>query len=76
MECVGAYLAVVLDEKLAELEGLQEKNHTTRGTGHMENKQSETSLETTPNKKTIMMINDVVAHLAHDSSRFTGSYNV
>lgn len=25
MECVGAYLAVVLDEKLAELEGLWEK---------------------------------------------------
>lgn len=25
LECVGAYLAVVLDEKLAELEGLWEK---------------------------------------------------
>lgn len=55
MECVGAYLAVVLDEKLAELEGLWEKNHTARRMGHMENKQkSETSLETTPNRKTIM----------------------
>lgn len=56
MECVGAYLAVVFDEKLAELEGLwEEKNHTARRMGHMENKQkSETSLETTPNRKTIM----------------------